>query len=158
MGFIGMKPFGGGRLDNAGLSIRYVLQFENVIPDPGIEKLSEMREIVSIVNEKKPFSVEDEKGINNRIKDLEGNWCHRCDYCQPCPQGIGISSVLTVESLIKRFEKALVFKMANAGIEKARTCLECGECVKRCPYKLQIPNLLKNKIALWEKTIAENGS
>jgi predicted aldo/keto reductase-like oxidoreductase len=153
MGFIGMKPFGGGLLEDASIAIRYVLQFENVVPDPGIEKLIEMQEIVSIVNEKKPFSVEDEKIINKLKTELGASWCHRCDYCQPCPQGIGISSVLTVESLIKRMPFEQAFKMANNGMEKARTCLECGDCMKRCPYKLQIPSLLKNKIALWEKAI-----
>jgi predicted aldo/keto reductase-like oxidoreductase len=158
MGFIGMKPFGGGLLDDAGIAIRYVLQFDNVVPDPGIEKLSEMREIVSIVNEKKSFSVEDEKIINNLKIEFGAYWCHRCDYCQPCPQGISISSALTVESLIKRMPFEQAFKMANNGMEKARACLECGDCVKRCPYKLQIPGLLKNKIALWEKAVAENAS
>lgn len=156
MGFIGMKPFGGGLLDNAGIAIRYVLQFENVIPDPGIEKLSEMREIVSIVNEKKPFSADDEKTISNIRKELGGRWCHRCDYCQPCPQGINISSVLTVESLLKRGSFDWVFNMANAAVGKASDCIECGECVKRCPYNLQIPNLLKDKIKLWKNAVAKN--
>ncbi|MDR2631179.1 MAG: aldo/keto reductase [Spirochaetaceae bacterium] len=156
MGFIGMKPFGGGLLHNAPVAIRYVLQFENVVPDPGIEKLSEMREIVSIVNEKKPFSSEDKKIIDDLIKELGDRWCHRCDYCQPCPQGIGISSVLTVESLLKRMPFRQVFNMANAGMEKADACLECGDCMKRCPYKLKIPALLKSKIALWKKVVAEN--
>jgi predicted aldo/keto reductase-like oxidoreductase len=156
MGFIAMKPFGGGLLENADIAIRYVLQFENVVPDPGIEKLSEMREIVSIVNNKKPFSAEDEKIIGNLIKELGDHWCHRCDYCQPCPQGIAISSVLTVESLLKRMPFEHAFKMANAGIEKAAACVECGDCVKRCPYKLQIPSLLKSKITLWKKAVMKN--
>jgi predicted aldo/keto reductase-like oxidoreductase len=156
MGFIGMKPFGGGLLEDAGVAIRYVLQFGNVIPDPGIEKLSEMREIVSIVEEKRPFSAEDEKTAGDLIQAMGDHWCHRCDYCQPCPQGIGISSVLTVESLIKRMPFKQAFRMANAGVEKAGGCIECGRCVERCPYKLQIPDLLKDKIALWKKAVAEN--
>jgi predicted aldo/keto reductase-like oxidoreductase len=156
MGFISMKPFGGGLLNNAYTAIRYLLQFDNVLPDPGIEKLSEMEEIVSIVNENKPFSAEDELIIKNLKAELGPHWCHRCDYCQPCPQGIGISAVLTVDSLIKRMPFKKAFTMANIAIEKARTCLECGDCVSRCPYKLQIPDLIKNKITLWEKTLAEN--
>ncbi|MDR3258153.1 MAG: aldo/keto reductase [Fusobacteriaceae bacterium] len=156
MGFISMKPFGGGLLEDASIAIRYLLQFDNILPDPGIEKLSEMEEIVSIVNEKKPFSAEDEIIIKKLKAELGPNWCHRCDYCQPCPQGIGISAVLTVNSLIKRMPFKQAFKMANTGIEKARTCIECGDCMKRCPYKLQIPDLIKDKIALWEETLAKN--
>jgi hypothetical protein len=28
--------------------------------------------------------------------------------------------------------------------------------VKKCPYNLNIPELLKQKIALWDKLVAEN--
>lgn len=153
MGFICMKPFGGGLLDNAGLAIRYLLRFENIVPDPGIEKIAEIREIVAIVNENKPLSAEDEKTISGLKSELGKWWCHRCDYCQPCPQGIPISSALTLRSLIKRGDFDFVFRLASAGMEKARSCLECGECVKRCPYKLDIPRLLKKQITLWEETL-----
>jgi predicted aldo/keto reductase-like oxidoreductase len=43
--------------------------------------------------------------------------------------------------------------MVGASIEKARTCLECGECVKRCPYKLEIPALLKERVKFWDKNM-----
>jgi predicted aldo/keto reductase-like oxidoreductase len=42
---------------------------------------------------------------------------------------------------------------AGAAIDKARTCLECRECVKRCPYDLDIPSLLKEKIAYWDNVV-----
>jgi Fe-S oxidoreductase len=37
----------------------------------------------------------------------------------------------------------------SSAIEKAATCLECGECVSRCPYHLDIPALLKESVKLW---------
>ena len=49
VGFIAMKPFAGGLLDDATLSVKYLLQFEGVVPDPGIERVDEMREIVGIL-------------------------------------------------------------------------------------------------------------
>ncbi|MDR1962856.1 MAG: aldo/keto reductase [Planctomycetaceae bacterium] len=73
-----------------------------------------------------------------------------------CPKGIGISYVLTVESFIKRMPLEQAIKVTNNSIEKARTCIECGVCMERCPYKLQIPRLLKDKVTLWEKVISEN--
>jgi aryl-alcohol dehydrogenase-like predicted oxidoreductase len=50
MGFIAMKPFAGGRLNNAHFAIKYLLQFEDVVPDPGIEKIEEIEELVGIVS------------------------------------------------------------------------------------------------------------
>ena len=49
IGFIAMKPFAGGRVRNANLTIKYLLQFDDVVPDPGIEKVEELEEIVDIV-------------------------------------------------------------------------------------------------------------
>jgi len=156
MGFIAMKPFGGGLLSDAYLSIKYLSKFDSIVPDPGIEKLSEIEEIVRIVEAGGEFTAADAEAIEKAKVELGDHWCHRCDYCQPCPQKIGISGVLTVESAIKRMPFDRVKGMAGRGVEAARTCLECGECVKKCPYNLNIPELLKQKIALWDKLVAEN--
>jgi len=51
VGFIGMKPFAGGNITDARLAIGYVLQHENVVPDPGIERVEEIEEIVGLVDE-----------------------------------------------------------------------------------------------------------
>jgi len=150
MGFIAMKPFGGGLLNNAELAIRYLGQFENVVPDPGIEKLSEMEEIVRIVESGKAFTREDAEAIEKAKAELGGHWCHRCDYCKPCPQGIGISGVLVCESIIKRMPRTRVLAMAERNMETARTCAECGSCVEKCPYKLNIPELIKEKLGVWD--------
>jgi len=43
VGFIAMKPFAGGMLERADLAIKYLLEFPNVVPIPGIEKAEESR-------------------------------------------------------------------------------------------------------------------
>jgi len=50
VGFIAMKPFAGGRLKDARLPLKYLLQSDNVVPDPGVKKIEEVEEIVAIVN------------------------------------------------------------------------------------------------------------
>jgi predicted aldo/keto reductase-like oxidoreductase len=127
MGFIAMKPMGGGLLNNAELSFRYLLQFDSIVPDPGIEKIDEIREIVSIVERNPSLSEDDRKEIENLRKEFGASWCHRCDYCQPCPQGIGISTVLNVESFLKRFTLEKAKALAGAAMEKGKSCITCGE-------------------------------
>ena len=156
MGFIAMKPFGGGLLSDANLSIKYLSQFDSIVPDPVIEKISEMEEIISIVNAGAKLTAEDAAAIEAAKKELGGSWCHRCDYCRPCPQEISISGVLTVESSMKRMLFPRVKGMAGGNMEKARTCIECRQCVGRCPYNLDIPVLIKEKLAIWDKYVAEN--
>jgi uncharacterized protein len=50
VGFIAMKPMAGGMLTDARLAIKHLLQFDNVIPDPGIQTIEEIEEIAAIVN------------------------------------------------------------------------------------------------------------
>jgi predicted aldo/keto reductase-like oxidoreductase len=152
LGFIAMKPMGGGRLSDAGLSFRYLLRFDSIVPDPGIQQLEEILEIVDIVKKNPPLSQNDLVTIEQLRKELGPSWCHRCDYCQPCQQDISISNVLGVESILKRFSLERSKLLIGSVIEKARTCLECGECLPRCPYNLDIPNLIKQNISLWDKT------
>jgi predicted aldo/keto reductase-like oxidoreductase len=154
MGFIAMKPMGGGLLDNAELSFRYLLQYESIVPDPGIEKIEELREIVGIVEKNPPLTAEDRQEIEKLRTEFGPSWCHRCDYCQPCPQGIPISSVLPAKSMVKRFTPERARTMLGPAIQKARACLECGDCMSRCPYHLEIPKLLKERVGYWDAQVS----
>jgi predicted aldo/keto reductase-like oxidoreductase len=154
MGFIAMKPMGGGLLENAGTSFRYLLRHDHIVPDPGIEKIEEMREIVDIVNNPRPLSENEWKEIEALRKELGAEWCHRCDYCQPCPQGIKISSVLIVKSFMKRMPLERAYQFLNEAVTHAADCTECRDCMTRCPYGLEIPDLLKKNRTLWEEATA----
>jgi len=156
MGFIAMKPFGGGMLGNAKLAIKYLLQFDNIVPDPGVEKLSEMEEIAQICEAGEPFNEDDAAAIEAIIAETEGRWCHRCDYCQPCPQKVAISSILLLEKSTKRLPFKRVVKHVEHIMKTAPNCTECRVCVPRCPYKLDIPVLVKEKLDIWDRYVEEN--
>ncbi|MDR2468345.1 MAG: aldo/keto reductase [Spirochaetaceae bacterium] len=153
MGFIAMKPLGGGLLDNAQLAFRFLGACEGIIPDPGIEKSAEMREIIAVITENNPLTPEDFARIEAFRAELGASWCHRCDYCQPCPQDIGISLVLGLKSSIKRMPVARAVSMTSESITRARTCIECHACESRCPYHLRIPELLKESVAWWDANV-----
>jgi len=151
MGIIAMKPLGGGLLDDAKLCFKFLLQDEDLIPDPGIEKLGQMKEIVEIVEKKEILTKADMAEMDKIRNETSGNWCHRCDYCQPCPQNIGISTVLLVRSFIKRMPAERAAAMLGEQIAKVDSCTGCGGCAKRCPYNLDIPKLLKENKLVWNE-------
>jgi len=150
IGFIAMKPMGGGLLDDAGLAFRYLLSFDSIVPDPGIEKIEEIKEIIAIAEKNEALSDNDKNEIEKQRKEFGSSWCHRCDYCQPCPQGIAISSALCVKSAFKRMPVSRAHSFVGPAIDKAKTCTECRQCVSRCPYDLDIPAILKEQIKLYE--------
>ena len=150
MGFIAMKPLGGGMLSNAGLAFRFLMQYGSVVPDPGIERSEEIREIAAIVEKNEALSDADKKEIEKHRGEFGASWCHRCDYCLPCPKEINISAALWTESVFSRMRPERARTMVGPSLEKARSCLDCGACVKRCPYNLDIPALLKEKIKFYD--------
>jgi len=156
MGFLAMKPFGGGMLDDAKLTIKYLMQYENVVPDPGIEKLSEIEEIAGIIESGDRFSEDDAAAIERIKTGFSGRWCHRCDYCQPCPQKVAISAILALEKSTKRLPYKRVLGHLEHRMKTALDCTQCRECVPRCPYKLDIPMLVSEKLEIWNRYVADN--
>jgi predicted aldo/keto reductase-like oxidoreductase len=151
MGFIAMKPLGGGLLDDASLCFRYLMQFDGIVPDPGVQKSSEMKEILDIIGNPVVLSEVEKARIEELRKEMGTSWCHRCDYCQPCPEGIEISPVLIAKSIVRRMPYDASCAFLQAAMEKARDCTECRTCVEKCPYDLDIPELLKKNLKSWEK-------
>jgi hypothetical protein len=145
-----MKPLGGGLLEDARLCFRYLAQFPDVVPDPGIEKLDQMKEILAVLKIRGALTPEENRRIEEHRASLGKTWCHRCDYCQPCPEGISISTVLTAKSFVRRMPRAKVMAFAGEPFKAVEGCTECRECVERCPYDLDIPALLKAQRVSWE--------
>lgn len=150
MGVIAMKPMGGGILQDANLAFRYLSQFEGIVPDPGVERTEEMAEIVKIIENPRPLTLNEKEEIEKIRKELGNQWCHKCGYCMPCHKDINIPSVLAAKSTIKRMPIEAAAKFLEKSIEKAKDCTECRKCIKKCPYNLDIPVLLKKNITLWE--------
>ena len=46
--------------------------------------------------------------------------------------------------------------MVSEVVKKVESCTECGECIKRCPYSLDIPNLLKENRLVWKEYVKKN--
>ena len=138
--FLAMKPLAGGMLEDARLAFGFLRQFSDVIPVVGIERLSEMAEIVALY-ETAPAPGDRERDEMERIRqELGTTFCRRCDYCQPCPAQIRISTVMNMPSMMKRMPPASIFGQgwARSAIDAVAECQDCGECEARCPYKLPI--------------------
>jgi predicted aldo/keto reductase-like oxidoreductase len=154
VGFIAMKPFAGGNLRDANLAIRYLLQFENVVPDPGVEKVEQIEEIVAIVNSVSwALSPQERQKMAGIRTELGTRFCRQCGYCMPCPQQVNISSVMITQIMWKLWPREL-FRDPNwwfsKAVETGRNCGECGECEEKCPYRLPIREMIVENIAFFE--------
>jgi aryl-alcohol dehydrogenase-like predicted oxidoreductase len=85
VGVIAMKAFAGGKLKDATLAITYLLQFDNVVPVPGIENIEEIEEIVGIVNGPVELTPRQQHVIEDMRTRLTTRFCRQCHDCMPCP-------------------------------------------------------------------------
>ena len=156
LGFIAMKPLAGGLLDKANLAFKYLLQFEGIVPDPGIETAAEIEEIVEIINGPWAFTPAEQAELQQMREDLGTRFCRRCQYCQPCPQDISIHTVLNTRSFWKRMPPERFFGERTAQTtEKAEECQQCGECEAKCPYNLPIREMLSENVGFYKRIRAE---
>jgi hypothetical protein len=139
VGFIAMKPFGGGALQNASVCIRFLLSIPGIAADPGFERIEEVDEVISLCEEGAGVSAEDERTIEKLRREVGTRFCRRCGYCSPCPEGVQIVSLMTMETLVKRFPVHRLSEdwIADAG-KSVENCIECGQCEEKCPYDLPI--------------------
>lgn len=156
IGIIAMKPMAGGVLPNPRLSLKFTLQREFLIPDPGIENIKELEEDVEVALNVTPLTHEEWKEIEKTKEEMGSIFCRKCDYCQPCPQEIPISIVIRSDSFLKRLPDSSIRRgwFYDAYL-KAQNCTECGTCMTRCPYSLPIIDLIKENINLVRNYLGE---
>jgi len=153
VGFLAMKPFAGGRIRTAWLAIKYLLQFENVVPVPGIEKAEEMEEIVDIVNGSWELMPEEQEAIEDIRARVGTRFCRRCEYCMPCPQGVLIPPLMHLPVLWELWspERFFSWDYITDGVESQKNCTQCGECEEKCPYHLPIREMIAEHVEFYRK-------
>lgn len=82
---------------------------------------------------------------------LGTDFCTLCQKCLPCPQFIDIPEILRLRQMAVAFEMTeygrFRYNLLNGSDEwfhghTGDHCTECGDCLPRCPEKLEIPRLL----------------
>lgn len=153
IGFIAMKPFAGGVLENAAACIRFLLQYPDVAADPGFEKIREVEEVVRLAEEPASLSRQDKNLIARLRSELGKTFCRYCGYCCPCPEGVSIITVMIMDSLIKRCPASEILDPDGwiaKGAKTIESCTECGQCEEKCPYKLSIREQIQEGARLFE--------
>jgi predicted aldo/keto reductase-like oxidoreductase len=149
VGIIAMKPFAGGHLEDANLAIKYLLQFDNVLPVPGVMKFGEIREIVDIVRGSWDHTAEEQSRMAEIREELGRGFCRWCGYCMPCPQGVTISWVMNAH-LMHSYGDRYYNNTAKA-METAGNCIQCAECESKCPYQLPIVDTIAENVDWYAK-------
>jgi hypothetical protein len=107
-------------------------------------------EIVSIYGHDNTVTQKDRGIMDDYRVKLGKQFCRRCEYCQPCPNGVMITTAMGYKLIASRMSPAVSIDFARVAMESIKLCIVCGECVERCPYELPIPEMLKANYDLYE--------
>ena len=155
MGFIAMKGLAGGLINNSRATFAFMTQFDHVLPIWGIQKEKELEEWLSYMAETPTMNEELTAYIEKEQKELTGEFCRGCGYCMPCPAGIMINQCARMSLMLRRApSKAWLTPEMQAEMKKIEVCLHCNQCMKKCPYELNTPELLKKNYEDYKKVLA----
>jgi predicted aldo/keto reductase-like oxidoreductase len=103
---------------------------------------------------------EEELALIDRVREAYGALCPipctDCKYCLPCPSGVSIPRLFAIYNDMVMYDAEERAQMAyNIFVpenERANLCIECGECLEKCPQQIEIPDwLAKVHAALWKE-------
>ena len=145
MGFIAMKALSGGLINHSDLAYAYMAQrqFDHVAPIWGIQRESELDEFLSYQVCPPELDQDRLAQIEADRAELTGDFCRGCGYCMPCPAGIEINNCARMSLLLRRSPSdGWLTEEWQEKMKKIEGCLHCGQCMKKCPYSLNTPELL----------------
>jgi hypothetical protein len=170
VGVVAMKPFAGGKLmqknrtvtiakyQTGGIRVKkkisplitpaqclnYILSqigVSTVIP--GISNRKELKETLDYINASREDR--DYSTLIESFKEYVYGECCYCNHCLPCPSNIDIGQIIrefdTSLNIVVDFEE-IGNEQSNIA-EIALSCTECGSCMERCPFGVDVVSIMK---------------
>lgn len=96
------------------------------------------------------------KRVADKFRELMKTDCTGCCYCMPCPEGVMIPEIFETYNKLHMFgneqEAKFVYAIRMSGGVSGREpgyaslCVQCGECVEKCPQQIEIPDHLADAV------------
>ncbi len=142
-----MKALSGGLITNARAAFAYLGQYPDIVPIWGIQHEYELDEFINLERNPPLLDAGLKAVIAADQSELQGAFCRGCGYCLPCPQEIAIPMAARMSLLMRRAPAGPFLEAEWQGkMQQIESCTECGQCRSRCPYELNVPELLKKEL------------
>ncbi len=130
---------------------------EVVVVLSGMNEEEHIRQNLAIASEAEPNSLTETeldlvRQAAETYRELMQVGCTGCGYCMPCPANVLISTCFDFFNKLHLFGNGKVAKSLydtflhenqyrKSGF--ASQCVECGQCIEKCPQGIEIPEVLK---------------
>ena len=134
----------------AAWALRYVASLPNVLCIlSGMTLPEHVEDNLRTFTPFKPLTDNERKVLNEALtayRKCLAIPCTACRYCMPCPAEVEIPKIFGIYNQYKVSGNRWMFNKNYYAIDedsRASACVDCGACLKKCPQKLDIPNLMK---------------
>jgi predicted aldo/keto reductase-like oxidoreductase len=123
----------------------------------GMNEESQVEENLAIAAQAAPNSLTAEERqlveeAGRTYKTLMQVACTGCGYCMPCPSEVHIPGCFEVYNKMHMFgneqEGKFMYAIRMSGMISgasgyASQCVQCGDCLEKCPQRIEIPDMLE---------------
>ncbi|MCL2564488.1 MAG: aldo/keto reductase [Defluviitaleaceae bacterium] len=118
----------------------------------GISDITQLEENAAYAKRAGDIPKEERAALIDRsqaLKELNDLYCTSCNYCAGCPENIRIGRIfqLYIQHKVWGLSDTVKKQLANPGPfgpgGDPANCTFCGDCVRKCPQKIDIPEELK---------------
>ncbi|MCP4113668.1 MAG: aldo/keto reductase, partial [Desulfobacteraceae bacterium] len=90
--------------------------------------------------------------VSRKYHEIMKVACTGCRYCVPCPSDVDIPGCFEIYNKLHMFgnsqEAKVMYTARMSGMVTnqsgyASQCVQCGECVEKCPQHIEIPDYLE---------------
>ena len=160
VGIVAMKPYAAGILFQPGnpssivltpvQCLSYALSRPGVCTVvPGCRTAAEMKAALAFLkatDEEKDYSAIQ----RNPMWKLKSS-CMYCNHCLPCPVNIDIGATTRLADAVGYGGSDNISREYEVLSVKASACTECGVCVERCPFDVDVIANISRAVAVFEK-------
>jgi predicted aldo/keto reductase-like oxidoreductase len=156
VGLVAMKPYGGGFMlqrhgDQEPITpaqcLHYTLSQPIATTVPGVRSLKQLEAVLHYLQ-----ATEEEKDYGRaliRAREFLQGQCTYCNHCLPCPSGIDVGRTIAIVDAVYTPKAELVPEYA-ALPAPASDCVECGVCMERCPFGVDVINKMHKAVEVFE--------
>lgn len=157
VGLVAMKPYHGGTLLFANgqpsgiteaqcLSYVFSQQVATAVPGPrSVKELQATLHYLEASDEEKDY-----RSITTDLHQYLAGQCVYCHHCLPCPMDIQVGWIIFIVDYARHGVTDDLINWYASHQVKASACTECGDCLARCPFDVDIVAKLEEAVAIFE--------